>query len=252
MSARHLLFGSLGLLLIAGIVLIAYGSTRPLMRTFHGQLVELLPAAPVGWTRTLRPIADSPEMQKAVGEILNYDDGVFADYTRGPARLTVYIAYWTPGKMQHRQVASHTPDVCWVGAGWQCTARGQVRYALTTDGGEQRSYVGRQMSAVRPQPSALSPQPSVLPPAETRTFTVKNTTEYVWFWHLVGGVPKSYGTGSLPPWYASFADILEKGLQQREEQFFIRLSSPQPLDDPAVQPALDAVLRALPLLDASS
>jgi hypothetical protein len=224
------------IVLALAIILVIYGSTRPLERTFHGQLVELLPEAPPGWTRTLRPIADTPEMQKAVGEILNYDDGVFADYIQGSNRLSVYIAYWKPGKMQHRQVASHTPDVCWVVAGWACTERGEVRY---------------QLSAVSDQKSDIGRPRSVLPPAEARTFTINRNTEYVWFWHMVGGAPKSYGTGALPPWYASFADIFEKGFQQREEQFFIRLSSAQPLDSPALAPALEPVLRALPLLDAS-
>lgn len=247
MARRHrILFLALGCLLIAAIALIAYGSTRPLARTFHGQLVDLLPPAPAGWTRTLRPIADTPEMQKAVGEILNYDDGIFADYTRGTQRLSVYVAYWTPGKMQHRQVASHTPDVCWIGAGWQCTERGVLSYELAAARG-QTAEVGGQTTAPGRPPSVSSQPASVLPPAETRTFKISGTTEYVWFWHMVGGAPKSYGTGAKPPWYASFADIFEKGFQQREEQFFIRLSSPQPLDSPALAPALQPVLRALPL-----
>jgi len=219
---------SAALVLAAAVVLIVYGSTRPLVRTFHGDLAALLPEAPPGWTRTLRPIADTPEMQRAVGELLNYDDGVFADYTRGTDRLSVYIAYWTPGRMSHRLVAGHTPDVCWVGAGWRCTERGTLS----------------------PQVSSFSPQVPPLPVAEARTFTFKDTTEYVWFWHLVGGAPKSYGTGFTAPWHAPLTDMLARGLQQREEQFFIRLSAPAPLDDPALQPLLDTVLRALPLLPA--
>ncbi len=235
MSARPLLFGGLALLLVAAVALVAYGGTRPVERTFHSRLVDLLPPAPAGWTRTLRPIADTPEMQKAVGELLNYDDGVFADYTRGADRLSVYIAYWTPGRMSHRLVAGHTPDVCWVGAGWTCTERGEVRY---------------QLSAVRPQASDVGRQSSALPPAESRTFTLNQTTEYVWFWHLVGGAPKSYGTGREAPWHAPLTDLLAKGLRQREEQFFIRLSAPTPLDEPALQPLLAPVLHALPLPDA--
>jgi hypothetical protein len=220
MKLRIILSGAV-LLLLTAIGLVVYGSTRPVERTFHGKLIELLPSAPAGWTRTLRPIADTPEMQKAVGEILNFDDGVFVDYTRGADRLSVYIAYWTPGKMSHRLVAGHTPDVCWVGAGWVCTER----------------------STASPQVSGL-----LLHPAETRTFTAQGTTEYVWFWHLVGGQPKSYGTGAKPPWHASLQDMLKKGLNQREEQFFIRLSSAQPLDSPALAPVFETVLRTLPVV----
>lgn len=226
-SLRKGLFTMLMGLLFIAVGLIIYGSTRPVERTFHGKLIDLLPEAPPGWIRTLRPIADTPEMQKAVGEILNYDDGIFADYIRGKDRLSVYIAYWKPGKMQHRQVASHTPDVCWVNAGWVCRDRGVVSYAL---------------------PARLHAPYRHILPAEARTFNANGgVTEYVWFWHLVGGMPKSYGTGSSPPWYASFIDILEKGFGQREEQFFIRLSSPQPLDSPTILPILEPVLRVLPL-----
>lgn len=202
--------------LVAAICLVVYGSTRPQERTFFGKLIDVLPDAPPGWTRTLRPIADTPEMQKAVGEMLNYDDGVFVDYTRGTDRLSVYIAYWTPGRMSHRLVAGHTPDICWVSAGWQCQARGETV----------------------PQVSTLSLQDF---PAEGRTFIARGITEYVWFWHIVGGRPISYGP-QTPPWYASLADMVAKGFNQREEQFFIRLSAPRPLDDPALAAVRDPIL----------
>ena len=103
--------------------LVVYGSTRPLSPTFHGRLADLLPPAPPGWTRKEQPIADSPEMRQKVDELLSYDDGIFYVYTSGPLRLSVYVAYWQPGKMSARLVAGHTPDVCWVGAGWKCTER---------------------------------------------------------------------------------------------------------------------------------
>jgi len=218
------------LLLAAAIALVIYGNTRPQERTFHGKLIDVLPEAPPGWTRTLRPIADTPEMQKAVGEMLNFDDAVFVDYTRGTDRLSVYIAYWTPGRMSHRLVAGHTPDICWVGAGWTCTERGTWPS----------------------EPSQQSDSPTVLAqradrdriailPAESRTFTARGTTEYVWFWHIVGGRPISYGP-QTPPWYASLADMIAKGFDQREEQFFIRLSAPRPLDDPALAAVRDPIL----------
>lgn len=252
MKPRIILSGAI-LLLLTAIALVVYGSTRPVERTFHGKLADILPDAPPGWTRTLRPIADSPEMQEAVGELLNFDDGIFVDYTRGTDRLSVYIAYWTPGKMSHRLVAGHTPDVCWVGAGWVCQERGAISYELSAISGQRaevggrRSDISPQISAGSAQVSGFSPQISILPPAETRTFTAHGTIEYVWFWHLVGGQPKSYGTGKEAPWHAPITDMLANGLQQREEQFFIRLSSAQPLDSPALAPVFETVLRTLPV-----
>lgn len=218
-SVRKTVLITVATLLIIAIGLILYGQSCPLEQTFHGKLADLLPPAPYGWTRTERPIADTPEMKKKVGELLSYDDGVLYDYTNGALRLSVYIAYWAPGKMSSRLIAGHTPDVCWVDAGWECIAQQTVN-SIAVD--------SRQLIAV-----------------ETRAFTAGMTTEYVWFWHLVGGEPQSYSTGGKPPWYALFTNMFTRGFRQREEQFFIRLSSPQKLDDPTLTPALVPVLKAL-------
>jgi hypothetical protein len=219
-------------LLLAATGLVAYGTLHIPEPTFKGSLHDLLPPPPPGWTMKEKPIAESAEMKKAVSELLNYDDGIFVDYL-GPGghRLSVYIAYWRPGKMSHRLVAVHTPDVCWVGGGWQKTKAG------TTP----------ELSI----PVAPSLQPelvasTVIPPGEDRIFTINGTTEHVWFWHLVGNESKAYGTGTAPPWYATFTDLLSKGLKQREEQFFIRLSSNIPMNELYTGPALPAVLASLP------
>lgn len=192
--------------------------------------MELLPEAPEGWTRIFQSIADTPELQKKADELLNFDDAVFVDYSRGDSRLSVYIAYWSPGRMSHRLIAGHTPDVCWVGSGWKCIERG-------------RNTMARKIN------SSSSPQLTrhFYLPAETRTFSAHGITEYVWFWHLVGGKNISYGTNAEPPWFATLSDIVDNGLNQREEQFFIRLSSPNPLGYSDLSPILEMVLESLPL-----
>lgn len=215
---RTLVFAAL--LLISAIVLVIYGKTRIPAPTFHGDLASILPEPPSGWTMKKREIADTPEMKEAVGELLNYDDGVFVDYTNGTYRLSVYIAYWTPGKMSQRLVASHTPDVCWVGNGW--VKQSSERKTHLTLGGK------------------------ILPPVESRLFIFNENTEYVWFWHIVGDEAKSYATGYAPPWYAPLTDMLSKGLNQREEQFFIRISAQVPLDSFTIKPVLDLVLENIP------
>ena len=201
-------------------VLIIYGSTRIPEPTFKGKVADLLPPAPLGWQIKQRAIAETPEIQQAVGELLNYDDGVFVDYISNNARLSVYIAYWKPGKMSHRLVAGHSPDVCWVGGGWKKEFAGTVtdfsRYDLT------------------------------LYPAQSRLFSINGQQEYVWFWHTVGSDVKLYESVTSPPWHAIIADILEKGLDQREEQFFIRISSSHPLDSALLKPVLYPFLRSLP------
>ena len=223
--------------LIAAVGLVIYGSFRVPERSFTGELRQLLPPPPPGWTMKEKPIAESAEMQKAVGELLNFDDGVFVDYTSSVGeRLSVYIAYWTPGRMSHRLIASHTPDVCWVGGGWKKTEERKI----------QGLAIGKMEDDDRQPEAANVALPVHAPQGEARTFAANGNSEYVWFWHLVGKESKSYGTGAQPPWHAAITDLLRKGLDQREEQFFIRLSSSQPLEPQMANPVLPAVLRRLP------
>lgn len=196
-----------GVVLLGALVLMVVGSRPPPERTFKGQVKDLLPKPEEipEWTVEYLPIADTPEMKKAVSEMLNYDDAVFATYTRGQERVSVYIAYWTPGKMPHRLVAGHTPDVCWTLSGWKTLeARSGVRLP---DGRGGR-----------------------LLPVEERSMSRDGKVEHVAFWHLLDGYPMSYGTGGLPPWHATFTDLFSKRLNQRPEQFFIRLSGNAPLE----------------------
>ncbi|MFH1496591.1 MAG: exosortase-associated EpsI family protein [Verrucomicrobiota bacterium] len=223
-SARHkllLLFPIL--LLILAIGLAAYGGSRVPEPRFHGEVAKLLPPAPPGWTMTEKSIADTPEMKEAVDELLNYSDGTFVEYSNGNQRLSVYIAYWVPGKMSHRLVAAHTPDVCWVGNGWE-----KIQSKQITD-------------------MVIENQP--IPAIQDRLFEANGQAEYVWFWHLVGNESKSYGTGHVPPWHAAITDLWVKGLNQREEQFFIRISSNVPLEKLLGNSPLKAVLVQLPWPD---
>lgn len=123
-------------MLLGAVALVIYGETRPLERTFYGSVKDLLPTPEEvpGWTVQYLPIADTPEMQAKVNELLNYDDAVYAVYTKGTERISIYIAYWMPGKMSERLIAAHTPDVCWVGQGWKIVEAKSGRSAQRGDG----------------------------------------------------------------------------------------------------------------------
>lgn len=208
-------------MLLIAVILNIYGHIHSPAPTFRGKLADLLPPSPPGWTMTQKPIASTPEMEQAVAEVLNFDDGIFVDYTRGPERLSVYMAYWIPGKMSHRMIALHTPDVCWVKTGWT-----KLREST-----EVNLHAGNQ----------------TLPNTESRCFLANGVKEYVWFWHVVGPNVKSYATGFKPPWYAALTDLWSEGLKQRQEQFFIRLSSDRPLEQMMSGEILPQVLARLPL-----
>lgn len=197
--------------------------TRAPEPRFHGKLEQILPESPQGWTQTHKPVAETEEMKKAVTELLNYDDGIFIEYTKGNDHLSLYLAYWKPGKMSYRLVSAHTPDVCWPANGWHCLSATKGSVYPTLDGVS-------------------------LPPAEVRVFQgSRGPVEHVWFWHVAGNKVISYGTQSDAPWYAMFQDLLTDGLNLRCEQFFIRLSSNLPLDDPSLAPLMNRLTaRILP------
>ena len=143
------------------------------------------------------PIANTIEERRAVKELLNYDDAVYVVYSKGGETVSVYIAYWQPGKMSYRLIAGHAPDICWINSGWVCT---HSEICNNISDGEVTIW-----------------------PVQERLMEMNGRSELVRFWHIVGGRAVYYPTGG-PRWYSAFTDLLKNGLSQREEQYFIRIS----------------------------
>ena len=131
--------------------------------------------------------------------------------------LTVYIAYWPPGQASVSLVASHTPDACWPGAGWNAQP--------TPEGHTQR--VGPGFS-----------------PAEYRLFrTDSGFAQYVWFWHVFDGrVIDHRDPYSLP---ALLRSAVQYGFRRQGSQYFIRISSNRPWNELAGEPLLREILANL-------
>jgi hypothetical protein len=206
--------GQRWVLFLCAVVLFAAGVAIPLgarakgTRTFPGNLETLLPESTTlqGWQVARRPVADTPEMQRAISELLNFDEGGLWEFQRGNFRVSVYLAYWSPGKMSQRSISGHTPDVCWVEAGWR---------------NESAS-----IRTIEVQANDL------LIPLEQRIFRQDPAVEeHVVFAHFVGGQAVKYAVGRGPPWYAWIDDLLRLGFAQREEQFFVRVSSNRPTSE---------------------
>lgn len=189
------------IVLSIGICLALFGRFRSYRVPYGFHVGELLPLPNElsGWVRTEEQIASSPEMKRMVNELLNYDDASFVNYIRGAERVSIYIAYWRPGRMSQRLVAGHTPDVCWVGIGWEARER-KSRVVLVPREGD------------------------ALQPAEWREMRLGSVSEHVLYWHLVGGQSRDLSV-PIAPWYSFFFEVLSKGMNQRDEQFFIRISS---------------------------
>lgn len=194
---------------------------------FKGELRDLVPRQSdlPGWQLSFMPIADTPEMQKQVSEILNYDEAIYAIYRLGEFRVSVYLAYWKPGKVSVRAVARHTPDVCWTLAGWSCTHREGI--------------------------AALPIGNLTAHDVEHRIFSLNGQFEHVVFWHLVENDVISYHTGWRPPWYAAVSEFCRWGNRFQQEQFFLRISSNRPLGELQKSEVMQRIVRNFPAISNS-
>ena len=190
-------------------------------------LAELAPESFENWTAETFSVSESEEMKARVEGLLKYDDALMRVYRAPGLSVSLYAAYWNAGKIPVHEVGVHTPDSCWVGNGWVCEDR---RFACeqTIDG-------------------------VPLKPFEYGAYKKGDNVEYVIFWHLVGdGVSALNYNGwrnglvgrleRLPYLFDSFKRF---GLQQRREQFFIRISSPIPFEELWRNPDFLALIKQL-------
>ncbi len=223
---KYLGLGCAALLLLAGVAL-----QLPVWRSGMGKaimadgksLAKALPADLAGSTVHDEPIAATEEMKKAVGELLNFNDGIYRIYQLPDARVSVYAAWWEQGRMSPRLVAGHTPDVCWPGSGW---VRDQT--------------AEKKLGALSSELTATG-----FAEGEARVFEANGSAEYVVFWHRVGDRILSYHNGYSPPWWAALDEMWRDGLNLRKEQLFVRVSSDVPLESIWGRPELQALREAL-------
>lgn len=200
--------------LLAAVGLQVYISFQPTPPpSLEAPLAEVIPSTVEGWKVTDLPMAASAEMQNRVEDTLQYDDAIFRMYERQGIQIGVYVAYWQAGKVSISKAGTHTPDTCWVVNGWEQ--------------GERKSGV------------CMPLMDTELKPGEWGIFTKDNTPQYVLFWHLVGGTPYGYEQYG---WDRNVFDKIKRhllflrdarifGLNQRREQFFIRVSSNIPFNE---------------------
>ena len=183
------------------------------------KLRDAIPTDIPGWTSRDLSIAETVELQKAVASTLQFDDMLTRGYTNGRHDLTVYVAYWRPGKVPPRSVGVHTPDTCWIQNGWIRRGR-DYSVPLTADIGP-------------------------LKPAERGIYEFNGLVLYVLFWHLVGGEPYAYQQEGLHSLTAPLKDLFTFGLRQRHDQLFVRLASNEPFEQIWRDPGLQSLLSAL-------
>lgn len=223
-ASRLLILAAFLTLLLAAVGFIVLVATRPLpppKLTVH--LSDLLPREAIGWIVADQPIADTEEMKRAIGQILNYDDAVLRNYSQGFVTISVYVAYWKPGKMPPRLVAAHTPDICWVGAGWKCTAR-NFAYQVPPFEKSGRRVDSSSNPDFQPQLRAM------LPPAQFGVYVLHETVQNVLYWHLHNSKVFNHEKDKRMSILALLSEVCPEYLNRSGEQVFIRVSSNIPVD----------------------
>ena len=213
--------------LLALVLAAEFSPPRP--RGFTGDLNQALPEV-AGWVRREIPIAASSAAMASAQGILNFSQAKQILYTKGGAQVLVYVAYWEPGKVSVVDAGSHNPDSCWVNNG--CVRTERV-YSVPGRVGERE-----------------------LLPYELGQYIVPNGgKQNVAFWHLVNGEPNRYEDqeagwrngliGRLERLPLVWKDIRTYGLNQKNEQMFIRISSGARIEDLFADPANGALFEAL-------
>lgn len=144
-------------------------------------------------------IASSAEMKAAVGELLNFDEAIYKEFSLGGKSFSLYAAYWRPGKMHPRLVAVHVPDVCWVAGGWRMRLEDRI--------------LGYRIRSVDYWP------------AQSRYFEKDGIGLNVLYWHVVGGSPSSHSAGDVNERLCFLKNFWENFGSSPAEQFFVRISS---------------------------
>ena len=228
MRKALLLFGGVMLAGLLVLVLLAeFAPARP--RGFTGDLGGALPEVP-GWTRREIPIAGTSAAMASAQGILNFSQAKQVLYARPGAQVLVYVAYWEPGKVSVVDAGSHNPDSCWVNNGCVRTER---LYAVPGRVGERE-----------------------LLPYEFGQYIVPNGgKQNVAFWHLVNGEPNRYEDqqagwrngliGRLERLPLVWKDIRAYGLNQKNEQMFVRISSNSRVEELFADPANAGLFVAL-------
>lgn len=196
--------------------------------TLKQPLADVVPRSPIGWTSEDLPHAQSQEAAAEIESLLDYDDTLFRRYQKGNQQILVYISYWKAGKSSVHSVSMHTPDTCWVFTGWERRAR---EYAISREL-NQRDFK----------------------PMEYGIYEKDGFRQEVIFWHLAGGEPFRYklSDSSLTlvdklkrNFVVPFQTLLDVGFGMNKEQFFIRISSDQPIENLWQDPGFVELMESL-------
>ncbi len=216
---KFILLLGIAILLVALGLRAYFAFVPPPEATLNQALAEVIPSELSGWQIKDMDMAESPESSVRIANFLNFDDAIFRLFEKDDTFVGLYIAYWSPGKTSYRWAGAHTPDTCWVLNGWTRTER---QYSIPFKHEEVQ-----------------------FEPAEFGVYEKNGSAQNVYFWHLVGGKAFGYMQEGAPNIFGALVDIQHHGLDLRQEQFFIRLSSNKSLEELKKLPAFNQILDSL-------
>jgi hypothetical protein len=207
---------------IALLILICALSARRLMQVDRGKekpqhLAGLLPSHIEGWVVKDLPLGPTEATSAKVREVLKFDDYCHREFRRNTTSISVYAAYWKPGKPARGLVGEHTPDICWVTAG--CELLAEFSEANVVLAG--RRYRDAEWRRFRMQDGSI--------------------TE-VLFWHIAGKHVLHFDQSSPMRW---FRDAWREISVSGREQYFIRLTSNRPILELIQEWEIGAILQEL-------
>jgi len=216
---KFILLLGIAILLIALGLRAYFAFVPPPEATLHQALAEIIPSELSGWQIKDMDMAESPESSVRIANFLNFDDAIFRLFKTDDTFVGLYIAYWSPGKTSYRWAGTHTPDTCWVQNGWTCMRR---EYSIP-----------------------FQHEAAAFEPAEFGIYEKNGLSQNVYFWHLVGGSAFGYEQQGGHNIFGALIDIKHHGLDLRQEQFFIRLSSNKTIEELNRMPEFSSILDGL-------
>lgn len=190
--------------------------------TDHQALSTLIPSNLKGWTVEELPIGPTESVSERSLKLLNFNDFVHRRYSRSDLSFSVYVAYWGPGKMPIRLVSQHTPDRCWTENGWTCTDR---KFNV-------EKKVGTEL----------------IQPAQWGAYKIDEYSNQAYFWHVVDGEVKWYAGNNMntrTTVKSVLLDLMNFTLNNKPDQYFVRIVSQQSLDELWELPEFQKVMQSL-------
>lgn len=189
-------------------------------------MAKLLPENEDGWVGEDTPLGETEFMEQVVKDVLRYDEAFFRVYRKGDTQVGVYAAYWGPGSINPIDAATHSPDLCWVNAGWR---EEKHTYDLTVPDGRGGDLLETQY----------------------RVFVADGgQRQEVLFWHLLGGRVSGYAMGPSTRWRERLPVMIDNQVHNQfgriqREQVFLRISTNKTIEELLSDPFWGKLTKAL-------